>query len=107
MAYGQKSGIDSWNQGVAPDGRIVKSKTKPLLRAWEWQVEAACRGMKSSVFFSPPRERGSARKRREDGARAVCIACPVRLDCQNFAETYRQQYGVWGGTTERERRDRT
>ncbi|WP_327178891.1 WhiB family transcriptional regulator [Streptomyces sp. NBC_01335] len=84
----------------------MKSHTKPLLRVWEWQAEAACRGMKESVFFSPSDERGNLRRRREEGARVVCLDCPVKSDCQSFAEASRQQYGVWGGMTERERRDR-
>jgi WhiB family redox-sensing transcriptional regulator len=84
--------------------RNVKSTTKPLLQVWEWQAEAACRGMKSSMFFSPAGERGSARKRREARAIAVCRSCPVQSDCRSFAENSRQAYGVWGGATERQRR---
>ncbi|MFE2048205.1 WhiB family transcriptional regulator [Streptomyces sp. NPDC059459] len=42
----------------------------------------------------------------ESGARAVCRACAVRLDCRSFAEASHQRYGVWGGTTEDERRVR-
>ncbi|MEW2287814.1 WhiB family transcriptional regulator [Streptomyces sp. NPDC047841] len=82
----------------------MKSTTKPLLRFWEWQAQAACRGMKSSMFFSPAGERGSARRRREARAIAVCRGCPVQSDCRSFAENSRQAYGVWGGSTERQRR---
>ena len=84
----------------------MKAKTQPLASVWDWQTKAACRGMKESVFFSPPGERGSRRRRREDGARAVCRACAVKLDCQSFAEVSDQRYGVWGGVTESERRVR-
>ncbi|MGW2034226.1 MULTISPECIES: WhiB family transcriptional regulator [Streptomyces] len=82
----------------------MKSTTKPLLRLWEWQARAACRGMKSSMFFSPAGERGGARRRREARAVAVCRGCPVQSDCRSFAENSRQAYGVWGGATERQRR---
>ncbi|WP_078865072.1 MULTISPECIES: WhiB family transcriptional regulator [unclassified Streptomyces] len=82
----------------------MKSTPKSLLQVWEWQAESACRGMKSSTFFSPAGERGSARTRREARAIAVCRACPVQSDCRCFAENARQVYGVWGGTTERQRR---
>ncbi|WP_433453965.1 WhiB family transcriptional regulator [Streptomyces sp. CA-142005] len=44
--------------------------TKPLSEAWKWQADAACRGMDSSVFFSPTGERGPARRRREEAARS-------------------------------------
>lgn len=84
----------------------MKAHTKPLVHVREWQDEAACRGMKDSVFFPPANERGKVRRRREERARVVCLACPVRSDCQSFAEASRQRYGVWGGMTERERRDR-
>ncbi|MGW2034380.1 WhiB family transcriptional regulator [Streptomyces sp. NPDC001811] len=77
---------------------------KPLLRTWEWQAEAACRGMDSSVFFSPPGERGSARRRRERRAQEICGHCPVRAACAGFAAASAQRYGVWAGRTEAERR---
>jgi len=37
-------------------------------------------------------------------ARAVCSACPVRLECLADALDNRMDFGVWGGMTERERR---
>ncbi|MFG2359136.1 WhiB family transcriptional regulator [Streptomyces sp. NPDC048521] len=84
----------------------MKVRTQPLLDVWEWQCHAACRGMASSVFFSPTGERGEARRRREEGARAVCRSCPVSSVCRTFAESFGEQYGVWGGITESERRQR-
>ncbi|MEV5667165.1 WhiB family transcriptional regulator [Streptomyces flaveolus] len=53
----------------------MKARTKPLLRVWEWQADAACRGMDSAVFFPPAGERAMARRRREDAARAICRSC--------------------------------
>ncbi|MFE1194009.1 WhiB family transcriptional regulator [Streptomyces olivaceoviridis] len=82
----------------------MTTQLKPLLRTWEWQAEAACRGMDSSVFFSPPGERGSARRRREQRAQEICRQCPVRVPCAGFAATSDQRYGVWGGSTEADRR---
>jgi WhiB family redox-sensing transcriptional regulator len=37
-------------------------------------------------------------------AKAVCEACPVRLECLEFAISTNQEYGVWGGASEEERR---
>ncbi|MCG8965851.1 WhiB family transcriptional regulator [Streptomyces sp. CL12-4] len=82
----------------------MKTRTKPLLRVWEWQADAACRGMDSAVFFPPAGERGTARRRREDAARAICRDCPVSGPCGRFALGSQQHYGVWGGHTETERR---
>jgi WhiB family redox-sensing transcriptional regulator len=82
----------------------MKVYTKPLLRVWGWQKDAACRGMDSSVFFSPAKERGPSRRRREEAAQAICRACPVSGPCGRFARASQQEYGVWGGSTESERR---
>jgi hypothetical protein len=37
-------------------------------------------------------------------AQAICHTCPVRLQCGNTALERREQWGVWGGMTERQRR---
>ena len=37
-------------------------------------------------------------------AKAVCGSCQVRRQCLQFALATHQMYGVWGGTTEEERR---
>jgi WhiB family redox-sensing transcriptional regulator len=75
----------------------------PLLDSWQWQAGAACRGMASAVFFSPPGERGHHRRNREQRAMEVCRACPVLDDCAAFALSTRQPYGIWGGLTEHQR----
>ncbi|MFI6061796.1 WhiB family transcriptional regulator [Streptomyces sp. NPDC051286] len=40
----------------------------------------------------------------QNEAKAVCADCPVRLDCLAYALDNREEYGVWGAMTERERR---
>ena len=35
---------------------------KPLVAHWEWQIQAACRGMDTATFFHPPSERDAARE---------------------------------------------
>jgi len=37
-------------------------------------------------------------------AKEVCASCLVRRQCLQFALATRQAHGVWGGTTEEERR---
>ncbi|MFO7701064.1 MAG: WhiB family transcriptional regulator, partial [Acidimicrobiia bacterium] len=37
-------------------------------------------------------------------ALAVCAACPVRVECLGHALATNERFGVWGGTTEKERR---
>lgn len=33
-----------------------------------------------------------------------CVSCPVIAECLAYALQTRQEYGVWGGQTERQRR---
>lgn len=63
----------------------------------DWKAQAACRDLDTSLFF-PESEADS------EEARAVCATCPVRQACLDFALLTRQHDGVWGGTTESERR---
>ena len=39
-----------------------------------------------------------------DVARKVCSDCPVKSPCLEYALEHRIDHGVWGGTSERERR---
>jgi WhiB family redox-sensing transcriptional regulator len=70
---------------------------------WDWQMQAACRSMDSSVFFHPEGERGTARAQRIANAKSVCMGCPVRIQCAEHALRVREPYGIWGGLSEEER----
>lgn len=78
---------------------------RPVAQEWDWQLDAACQGLASSVFFHPDGERGAARAGRARRAKAVCQGCPVLEQCRRHALATREPYGVWGGLTEEERRD--
>lgn len=75
----------------------------PVMDLWMWQYDGACRSAEPSVFFHPDGERGSARRRRDEAAKAVCATCAVLVECREHALTAREPYGVWGGLTEEER----
>mgnify|MGYP006334725457 FL=1 len=75
----------------------------PVMDHWAWQYEGACREVEPSVFFHPEGERGSARRRRDEAAKAICAACPVLQACRDHALAVREPYGVWGGMSEDER----
>lgn len=62
-----------------------------------WMTRALCRGMDPNLFFP---ERGAS----SQGVKQVCRPCPVREECLDYAFRTFQWKGVWGGTTEGERR---
>ncbi|MGI5135652.1 MULTISPECIES: WhiB family transcriptional regulator [unclassified Streptomyces] len=76
---------------------------RPFIAYWDWQRDALCRGMDASVFFSPTGERGRERLAREAKAREICARCPVREICARIALDAHEEYGFWGGLSERER----
>ncbi|HEX9775553.1 MAG TPA: WhiB family transcriptional regulator [Actinomycetota bacterium] len=63
-----------------------------------WQMQGLCRGVDAEVFF-PVSEEDAWR------AKEICGACGVRERCLAFSLQNRERYGVWGGVTEKERRD--
>ena len=53
---------------------------------------------------SPPEgERQPEREIRERKAKGVGAACPVQLECLNYAVSRPEKYGTWGGLNEDER----
>ena len=66
-------------------------------RDLDWRDDAACRGLDTSIFF-PATEDGA------EEAKAICRTCPVQQACLDWAIATRQEDGVWGGLTEKERR---
>ena len=71
--------------------------TTKLLQPVEWQTHARCTEVDPEIFFP---ERGGSSK----AARAVCGECKVRAQCLEYALNNKEQFGIWGGTSERERR---
>ena len=81
-------------QGIQP---------RPLADDWEWQHQAACKGMDTEIFFYTDRERGPRRAHREKVAKTICSSCPVINQCREQALKLAEPYGIWGGLTEEER----
>lgn len=63
----------------------------------EWMADGNCRDHPPTVFF-PSDGVGVER------ARKICATCPVATRCLDYALDNRIDHGVWGGTSERERR---
>jgi WhiB family redox-sensing transcriptional regulator len=62
-----------------------------------WAARAECRGEDPALFFPGPDDDTSA-------ALSICARCPVRRECLEYAIEARERFGIWGGTTERQRR---
>ncbi|MGH9030245.1 MAG: WhiB family transcriptional regulator [Acidimicrobiales bacterium] len=63
----------------------------------EWMARGKCKDMDPAIFFP------------NDGlgvqaAQRLCADCPVKVACLEYALANRVDHGVWGGTSERERR---
>ena len=69
----------------------------------DWHERGACRTANPSLFFAPDHESNHQRRFRETAAKAICAHCPVRSICRAYALQTGELYGIWGGTTERER----
>lgn len=63
----------------------------------EWMEQGNCRSVAPEVFF--PSDGVGV-----DQARRICVGCPVATECLDYALAHHIDHGVWGGTSERERR---
>ncbi len=63
-----------------------------------WWMRAACCGLDPEIFFP------HATSRREIAAKRVCERCPVVGECLSWAMLHREDWGIWGGLSEHERR---
>jgi len=70
-----------------------------------WQDRGACRDLDLELFFGHEGEPRRERAERELLAVQVCLTCPVRESCLRHAVVVPERYGVWGATTEEQRRD--
>ena len=67
-----------------------------------WMDQAACASHDDPELWFP--ERGDDDRQRE--ALRICAECPVRSACLAYVLSLPTQPGIWGGTTEDERRSR-
>jgi WhiB family redox-sensing transcriptional regulator len=65
---------------------------------WTWRRQAACRGSGPGLFFPDKGEPAAE-------AKLVCQTCPVAHHCLDFAIASGEETGIWGGMSERQRRE--
>ena len=62
----------------------------------EWTGHAICTDADPEIF-PPPGKSGAS-------ARQICSRCPVRADCLAYALAAEEEFGIWGGLDQNERR---
>ena len=68
-----------------------------------WQLYGACRTLADpDVMF--PVGKGGPTATQERQAKAICADCPVIQQCRTWALNNREEWGVWGGMSEADRR---
>ncbi|MFZ0324199.1 MAG: WhiB family transcriptional regulator [Actinomycetes bacterium] len=67
-----------------------------------WQDDSACMDADPELFF-PIGSTGDAVPQ-ISAAKAICRTCPVVGRCLEYALSSRQDFGVWGGMSEDERK---
>jgi WhiB family redox-sensing transcriptional regulator len=65
--------------------------------AYQWPDDGACKGHTPDLWFPP---RGAASTK----AKQICNSCPVKTECLTHAMQHGERFGIWGGTTEEERK---
>lgn len=68
-----------------------------------WWDQAACLDIDPELFF--PLGRSPQARRQTEEAKAVCRRCPVIKECLQCALDTHQEFGVWGGMSDEERRN--
>jgi WhiB family transcriptional regulator, redox-sensing transcriptional regulator len=61
-----------------------------------WMAEGICAQADPDAWF--PEKGGST-----VSAKRICMGCPVRDECLQYALDHNERHGVWGATSERER----
>lgn len=86
-----------------PAGRATVLVSVVALRGW--RSEANCAGVDPDLFYP---ERGGSKAlqaRQIEQAKSVCQGCSVRMQCLVDALEGQEAFGIWGGLSERERRE--
>jgi hypothetical protein len=84
--------VDPVDYGITPDEPDLFGRVEP------WMDDALCAQVDPEPFF--PNKGGSTRD-----AKKICARCDVREQCLAYALETDERFGIWGGLSERERRN--
>ena len=77
--------------------RPLRALARNVLDDQPWRIDAICAQTDPESFY--PEKSGSTRD-----AKAVCASCTVSAECLDYAIDNDERFGIWGGLSERERR---
>jgi WhiB family redox-sensing transcriptional regulator len=80
----------------------MRARTVASFDSTWWRELAACQSYDPELFF-PIGKAGLGRAEMQR-AKTVCAGCPVQQACLDFALKTGQEFGIWGGYDEDERR---
>jgi hypothetical protein len=88
----------SWPTSPAARRAGRPKRRRDVEAAQTWMRSAACACVDPEIFF-PATSRQSATE-----AKQICSGCPVKAECLEYSLVNEEEFGVWGGLTEKERR---
>jgi hypothetical protein len=105
---------DRWGNAVEAKPAEISAARQPVIPVdvalptmidegdMSWMARGACRvnATPTWVFFP-----GRGDQKVMEAAKAVCATCSVSSDCLDYAQRTSQHVGIWGGMSERQRRD--
>jgi WhiB family redox-sensing transcriptional regulator len=68
----------------------------------DWLDHAACAGMDGRAFYA----NGKHAREQVKAARRICNICPVRAECAAWAIQTGEKWGVWGGMSQQQLRQK-
>jgi WhiB family redox-sensing transcriptional regulator len=75
-----------------------------------WHEDGLCRYHPQEVFYGSEDRSNKARHHPNltvdevAKARRICNACPVQMECLDYAIRNREEFGIWGGSTAGQRK---
>lgn len=90
------------DDSLADTDRYVSFSLSDLYPAW--QEDAHCAGTGHDMYFGNETEQPTMSIKQVRNAAKLCDVCPVFEECLRHALTWREEYGVWAGTSGRTRR---
>lgn len=83
---------------VAAAQHIGNTAVQPKSADTSWMQQANCLGKGRDLFF--PKRGESANPPKE-----ICNDCPVKSECLDYSLLQRTTKGIWGGTSEKQRKN--